>query len=66
MGHATSIRLKDKEQQIILADLAASLGLFQTRGVGTGSVGSVSELCKALADGRLTVIESGERCTGQE
>lgn len=56
MSHTTTVHLDNKEQQQKLSEIAASLGLFQTRGVGTGTVGNVSELCKALADGRCKVV----------
>lgn len=58
MTHKTTINLDSKEQHAILTKMAADLELFQTRGVGTGTVGNISELCKALADGRLIIAKA--------
>ncbi len=43
-----------------LRALAEKFGYFQTRGVGTGTVGSVSQLVKAIADGELKIVSAKE------
>lgn len=61
MSHRTTVHLESKEQQIKLAEIAASLGLVTSRGVGSGYIGSVSELNKAIADGRVIVQLAKEK-----
>lgn len=44
------------EQADKLKRLAEAFGYFQKRGVGTGTIGSISQLVKAIADGEIEVI----------
>lgn len=50
------------EQAKKLKRLAEKFGYFQKRGVGTGTIGSISQLVKAIADGKIEVVhkESGK------
>lgn len=49
-------------QSARLQAIAASLGLYQTRGVGAGTVGSISQLMQAIAEGEViaTRIDADE------
>ena len=49
------------EQAKKLKRLAEKLGYFQKRGVGTGTIGSISQLVKAIADGELKIIPNKEQ-----
>lgn len=55
MSHTTTVHLDNREQQDKLAVIARELGLLVSRGIGAGRVGSVSELCRAIAEGRVIV-----------
>lgn len=57
MSHTTTVHLDNREQQEQLAAIAAQLGLFVLRGVGAGRTGSVSQLCRAIADRRMVVVK---------
>ncbi len=46
------------EQADKLRALAETYGYFQKRGVGTGKIGSISQLVKAIADGKLKIYEA--------
>ena len=43
------------EQADKLRTLAQEYGYFQKRGVGTGKIGSISQLVKAIADGEMKI-----------
>lgn len=43
------------EQAKKLKRLAEKFGYFQKRGVGTGTIGSISQLVKAIADGEIVI-----------
>ncbi len=49
------------EQAQKLKKLAEKFGYFQKRGVGTGTIGSISQLVKAIADGELKIILNKEQ-----
>jgi len=55
MRKTTTINLDCQQQQDILSEMAASFGLCITRGVGSGEIGSVSLLMKAIANGELLI-----------
>ena len=46
------------EQADKLREIAARYGYLQKRGVGTGKIGSISQLFKAVADGELNVVQT--------
>lgn len=47
--------LLSREDKIRLEKIARDLGILQTRGVGTGEIGSCSALMVAIARGHLIV-----------
>jgi hypothetical protein len=48
----TSIYL-ERRQSMRLAKIAFAFGYIQCRGVGVGTVGSISRLMRAIADGEI-------------
>jgi hypothetical protein len=44
------------QEQADLAALAAVLGYFQTRGAGTGKLGSISAMLRGIQRGELLVV----------
>lgn len=53
----TSLKIPVKDRQR-LEEIARNLGYVQTRGAGTGSLGSISALICAIARGELNVTPS--------
>ena len=49
------------EQAGKLKRLAEKFGYFQKRGVGAGTIGSVSQLVRAIADGDLKITISKDK-----
>jgi len=45
------------EQSNSLEAKARELGFLQTRGTGAGKVGSISQLVRAIADGKIKLTE---------
>ena len=56
--YRTSTYLTDKAAFARLQTLASELGYVQSRGVGAGTVGSVSALMSALADGAVIALRA--------
>lgn len=56
----TSVELLPGQYELI-QQIAAQLGYIQTRGVGTGKVGSMAQLMQAIATGKVKVVRDASR-----
>lgn len=56
MKKRTTVYLESREQSIRLSKIAAELGFIISHGAGAGFLGSISELNRAIADGRVSVV----------
>ena len=53
----TSVELLPGQYETI-QNIALEFGFFQTRGVGTGKVGSMAQLMQAIAEGKIQITKS--------